>query len=51
MFATGFGCVLAGGILMYLFHVTSEQIAIAVMAIGAMGALISGLRSSKDGRA
>jgi hypothetical protein len=51
MFATGFACVLVAGILMYHYKATSEQISIAVMAIGAMGALISGLRSSRDGRA
>ena len=51
MFATGFACVLVIGILMYLFSVTSDKFAFIVMAVGAIGALMSGLRSSKDGRA
>ena len=51
MFATGFACVLVVGILLYIFGITSDKIAIAVIAVGALGALISGLRGSNDGRA
>ena len=51
MLATGFAAVLVAGILLYIFGVTSDRIAIAVIAVGGIGALISGLRSSKDGRA
>jgi hypothetical protein len=51
MHVLGFASVMVVGMLLYLFGLTSDKIAFAVIAVGGIGAVITGLHGSKGGRA